>query len=107
MEIQQHEGVVVDVAGLGRGFAELLPLSEALGGQGREQGGSNSPIPIRQFSPLRLSLSQERGRSPSPDLRLRLLSLDSDRWDRSPPLPLAMDQGFSPNPSLSCWFSCL
>ena len=68
------------------------------------RGSSNSPIPIHSFSSCCLSLSlspaHEQCRRPLPDLHLRPLSSDSDRWDRSPPLPLAMEQGFSPNPSL-------
>ena len=56
-----------------------------------------------------LSPAQERRRRTSPDLHLRPLSSDSVRWDRSPPLPLAMDQGLSANPSLfvrafASWF---
>ena len=35
MEIQQHDGVVVDVAGLVQGFAELLREREVL--QGRRE----------------------------------------------------------------------
>ena len=35
MEIQQHDGVVVDVAGLRQGFAELLREREVL--QGRRE----------------------------------------------------------------------
>ena len=67
------------------------------------RGSSNSPTPIQLFFPmmsLSLSPAQERRRRPSPDLRLRPLSSHSVRWDRSPPLPLAMEQGFSANPSL-------
>ena len=33
MEIQQHDGVVVDVAGLGQGFAKLLREREVLQGE--------------------------------------------------------------------------
>ena len=71
------------------------------------RGSSNSPIPIHSF-PRRLSLSpaHKRRRRRSPDLPLRLLSSDSDRWDRSPPLPLAMEQGLSQKPSLFGLFLC-
>ena len=39
MEIQQHDGVVVDVAGLRQGFAELLREGEVLQGE-REAPGA-------------------------------------------------------------------
>ena len=38
MEIQQHDGVVVDVAGLRQGFAELLQERER--GVAGEEGGA-------------------------------------------------------------------
>ena len=38
MEIQQHDGVVVDVAGSRQGFAKLLREGEVLQGRGRRQG---------------------------------------------------------------------
>ena len=53
-----------------------------------------------------LSPAQERRRRTSPDLRLRPLSSHSDRWDRSPPRPLAMDPGISPGPSLFAPLLC-
>ena len=37
MEIQQHDGVVVDVAGSRQGFAKLLREGEVLQGRGRRQ----------------------------------------------------------------------
>ena len=57
------------------------------------EGEFQLPIPIH------LSLSPHLSRSRTAlealaDLRLRPLSSDSGRWDHSPPLPLAMDQGF-------------
>ena len=72
-----------------------------------DRGSSNSSIPIHSFS-RRLSLSpaHERRWRPSLDLPLQLLSSDFDQWDRSPPLPLAMEQGLSPNPSLFGLFLC-
>ena len=49
MEIQQHDGVVVDVAGLRQGFAKLLREREAAA-----KGGKGVPCPPRQggSSPL-------------------------------------------------------
>ena len=48
MEIQQHDGVVVDVAGLRQGFAELLREREVL--QGRREApkavGCCPPSPL-------------------------------------------------------------
>ena len=38
MEIQQHDGVVVEVAGSRQGFAKLLREGEVLQGRGRHQG---------------------------------------------------------------------
>ena len=38
MEIQQHDGVVVDVAGCRQGFAELLRERGVAGGEGGAQG---------------------------------------------------------------------
>ena len=38
MEIQQHDGVVVEVAGSRQGFAKLLREGEVLQGRGRRQG---------------------------------------------------------------------
>ena len=38
MEIQQHDGVVVDVAGCRQGFAELLREREVLQGEREAQG---------------------------------------------------------------------
>ena len=45
MEIQQHDGVVVDVAGLRQGFAELLRERErgVAGEEGGAQGCSCCP----------------------------------------------------------------
>ena len=100
-----------------RYFRSTAPCGTTVSGHGttapsRARGGYDSGrgVPTPHTHSLSLSLhvspSQERRRRPSPDLRLRPLSSDSDRWDRSPPLPLAMDQGFSPNPSFSWLFSC-
>ena len=44
MEIQQHDGVVVDVAGLRQGFAKLLREGEVLQGE-REAPGAVVPLP--------------------------------------------------------------
>ena len=82
-----------------------VPRRQGRVGVMTQAGEFQLPIPIHCLS-LHVSPSQERRRRPSPDLRLRPLSSDSDRWDRSPPLPLAMNQGFSPNPSFSWLFSC-
>ena len=40
MEIQQHDGVVVDVAALRQGFAELLRERERERGVAGEEGGA-------------------------------------------------------------------
>ena len=40
MKIQQHDGVVVDVAGLRQGFAELLRERERERGVAGEEGGA-------------------------------------------------------------------
>ena len=40
MEIQQHDGVVVDVAGLRQGFAKLLRERERERGVAGEEGGA-------------------------------------------------------------------
>ena len=82
--------------------------SQAGGGQERAGGVPTPPYPFNSFPHVAsLSPAQERRRRTSPDLRLRPLSSHSVRWDRSPPRPLAMEQGFSPNPSLSSLLSCL
>ena len=44
MEIQQHDGVVVDVAGLRQGFAKLLREGEVLQGE-REAPGAVVLLP--------------------------------------------------------------
>ena len=46
MEIQQHDGVVVDVAGSRQGFAELLREREVLQGE-REAPGAVVLLPSR------------------------------------------------------------
>ena len=71
------------------------------------RGSSISPYSFT-LSPHAVSLApaQERHRRTPPDLCLWPLSSDSDRWDPSPPLPLAMEQGFSSNPSLFASFLC-
>ena len=101
-----------------RYFGSTAPGGTTVSGHGttapsRARGGYDSgrgvPTPHTHSLvslAMSLSLAQERRRRPSPDLHLRPISLDSDQWDRSPPLPLAMDQGFSPNPSFSWLFSC-
>ena len=38
MEIQQHDGVVVDVAGSRQGFAKLSERERSYEGRGRRQG---------------------------------------------------------------------
>ena len=95
---------------LPQGHAVLLRSSERVGVKSG-QGEFQLPHTHSSFSPpvvsLSLSLAEERCRRPSLDLRLRPLSSDPDRWDHSPPLPLAMEQGFSPNPSSFCLFFCL
>ena len=78
----------------------VLPRSRERVGVKSGQGEFQLPHTHSSLSPLRLSLSlaQERRRRSSPDLHLRPLSSDFDWWDHSPPLPLAMEQGFSPIP---------
>ena len=44
MEIQQHDGVVVDVAGLRQGFAELLRERERERGVAGEEGGAQGCV---------------------------------------------------------------
>ena len=87
------------------GHGTTAPSREC-GGYDSSRGGPTPHTHSFVSLPTSLSLAQERRRRPSPDLRLRPLSSDSDRWDRSPPLPLAMEQGFSPNPSLFGSFVC-
>ena len=83
--------------------------SRAGGGQERAGGVPTPPYPFNSVSPLCLSLSpaQERRWRTLPDLHLRPLFSHSARWDCSPPRPLAMEQGFSPNPSLFALLFCL
>ena len=50
MEIQQHDGVVVDVAGLRQGFAELLRERER--GVGGEEGGAQGCSLLPSLPPL-------------------------------------------------------
>ena len=54
MEIQQHDGVVVDVAGLRQGFAKLLREGEVLQGRGRCQrlGCGCPPSPPLYIGPM-------------------------------------------------------
>ena len=49
MEIQQHDGVVVDVAGLRQGFAELLRERERCS---REEGGAQGCCVLPSLPPL-------------------------------------------------------
>ena len=88
-----------------RDEARYYRADECAWGVMTRAGEFQLPIPIHCLS-LHVSPSQERRRRPSPDLGLRPLSSDSDRWDRSPPLPLAMEQGLSPNPSPFGLFLC-
>ena len=50
MEIQQHDGVVVDVAGLRQGFAELLRERER--GVAGEEGGAQGCRLLPSLPPL-------------------------------------------------------
>ena len=50
MEIQQHDGVVVDVAGLVQGFAELLRERER--GVAGEEGGAQGCCVLPSLPPL-------------------------------------------------------
>ena len=50
MEIQQHDGVVVDVAGLVQGFAELLRERER--GVAGEEGGAQGCCVLPSLLPL-------------------------------------------------------
>ena len=51
MEIQQHDGVVVDVAGLRQGFAELLRERErgVAGEEGGAQGLDDAALPSPHY----------------------------------------------------------
>ena len=49
MEIQQHDGVVVDVAGLQQGFAKLLRERERCS---REEGGAQGCCVLPSLPPL-------------------------------------------------------
>ena len=49
MEIQQHDGVVVDVAGLRQGFAELLRERER--GVAGEEGGAQGCVLLPSLPP--------------------------------------------------------
>ena len=50
MEIQQHDGVVVDVAGLRQGFAKLLRERER--GVAGEEGGAQGCCVLPSLPPL-------------------------------------------------------
>ena len=52
MEIQQHDGVVVDVAGLVQGFAELLRERERERGVAGEEGGAQGCCVLPSLPPL-------------------------------------------------------
>ena len=58
MEIQQHDGVVVDVAGLRQGFAELLRERVVL------QGRREAPKAVCCFPPSPLYIGPLGGRRP-------------------------------------------
>ena len=80
--------------------AVLPHLSKRVGVISR-QGEFHLPHTHSLLTPTSsLSLAQERRRRTSPDLLPQPLPSHSDRWDRSPPRPLAMDAGFSPFPLL-------
>ena len=68
-------------------------------GQGEFQLPHTHSTQFPPTSSLSISPAQERRRRTLTNLRLRPLSSHSDRWDRSPPRPLAMDPGISPCPS--------
>ena len=50
MEIQQHDGVVVDVAGLWQGFAKLLRERER--GVAGEEGGAQGCVLLPSLPPI-------------------------------------------------------
>ena len=60
MEIQQHDGVVVDVAGLWQGFAKLLREREVL------QGRREAPKAVVCCPPFPLPLYRPPGGAPAP-----------------------------------------
>ena len=62
MEIQQHDGVVVDAAGCRQGFAELIREREVL--QGRREV-PKAVISLPSLPPLYIG-SWEGGRRPDP-----------------------------------------
>ena len=63
MEIQQHDGVVVDVAGLLQGFAELLREREVL--QGRREA-PRAVVLLPSLPPLYRPPGRGGGRRPEP-----------------------------------------
>ena len=63
MEIQQHDGVVVDVAVLRQGFAELLRERER--GVAGEEGGAQGCVLLPSLPPL-YRPPWEGGRRPNP-----------------------------------------
>ena len=85
MEIQQHDGVVVDVAGLRQGFAELLRERERCC-----RGGGRRPrlrFCCPPFPPLYIG-PRERGEQPWPFLQGRV------RPGRSPTSPRHLGGAF-------------
>ena len=98
MEIQQHDGVVVDVAGLRQGFAELLRERErgVAGGEGGAQGCRLlPPSPPLYIGPL----GRGGGQNPS-----RVGGAAAKGWKG---LPCPPSQGGSPPtlgfPTLGAW----
>ena len=70
MEIQQHDGVVVDAAGCRQGFAELIREREVLQGRGGGCAPSRVPTP-RGAAALDGGGSQEGERGARPRVGLR------------------------------------
>ena len=99
MEIQQHDGVVVDVAGLRQGFAELLRERER--GVAGEEGGAKGCSLLPSLPPL---YRPPRGGA-------QPLEMGSPRGGRRPKggkgLPCPPRQGGSPPtlgfPTLGAW----
>ena len=60
MEIQQHDGVVVDVAGLRQGFAKFLRERER--GVAGEEGGAQGCVLLPSLPPLYIGPPWEGGR---------------------------------------------
>ena len=85
VEIQQHDGVVVEVAGFRQGFAKRRGRKEMCHGREREAPGLRCGFP--PFPPLYIGL-RDRGAQPWPFLQGRV------RPGRSPSSPRHLGGAF-------------